>query len=86
MGSAPLNGVMPLKLIDVGISSDTLALLGVPSIPFELIMPFVLSRFLTGNQAMRTFVMSNTMKYVLFNLGAGEFKITEPTVILTGYY
>lgn len=53
---APLNGVAPLKLIDVGISQDKFVLLTIPALPVQIILSVVLSRYIAGPRSMRAYI------------------------------
>lgn len=57
IGFGPVNGVVRLKLIEAGVPQDNFALLTLPSLPFILILPFAVSRYLSGTRSMRTFVV-----------------------------
>ena len=58
-----MNGVSRLKLIDAGVPADTIALLTAPLLPFLILVPIALSRFLIGQLAMRTFIATYILKY-----------------------
>lgn len=50
-----MQGVAPLKLIDVGIPTDQFTLLSAPLLPLQVVLTFVLSRYVTGPQSMHYF-------------------------------
>lgn len=62
IGLGPSNGVVNLKLMDAGVPTDTYAMLTLPSVPFMLVLPFVLSSFFTGRRSMRAYVLTYVMK------------------------
>jgi PAT family acetyl-CoA transporter-like MFS transporter 1 len=47
-----------LKLIQNGVTKDSLALLAVPLIPLQIILPFLISKYTTGRQPLNLFVKS----------------------------
>lgn len=64
MGFGPVNGVARLKLIEAGVPQYDIALLTLPSLPLIILLPFVVSRYLTGYESMRTFVVMYILKLV----------------------
>lgn len=52
------DAVTSLKLIDYGLSKDTIALLSVPLIPVQVVFPFVISRFTSGPKPLNVFIKS----------------------------
>ena len=59
-----MRGVAPLKLLDSGISRDTLATIGLFSFPLQLVIPWVLDRWLTGRRPLTAFLLVFVVRYV----------------------
>ena len=55
-----------LELIERGVRKDTLALLAIPLIPLEIILPFVISRYTTGAKPLSLFVKSHPFRYLFY--------------------
>ena len=55
IGNGPIASVAPLKLLDNGISQDTLALLNLLLLPVQLFSPFFLNRYVTGHRPLLVF-------------------------------
>lgn len=70
-------GVANLKLVDAGIPASTFALLTLPSLPFLVILPFAMSRYLTGYKCMHAFLVIYYIRYVYVGL---EHEIEIPTM------
>jgi len=58
----PTSGVISLKLMDAGVPRDKFALLSVPTLPALLILPFLLSRYLTKDRALTAFLVAHLFK------------------------
>ena len=56
MGFAASDAVTGLKLIEEGVPREKLALLGVPMVPVQIILPIVISRYTTGPRPMDVFL------------------------------
>ncbi|XP_014666688.1 PREDICTED: acetyl-coenzyme A transporter 1-like [Priapulus caudatus] len=50
VGFAAADAVTGLKLIEAGVPKEKLALLGVPVVPLQIILPFVISKYVTRSQ------------------------------------
>jgi len=72
----PIQGVAPLKLMDAGLPMDNYALLSLPSLPFIIIMPFLLSNRLTGPNSMHSFIIAYILKYVILNSHTSHMSLT----------
>ena len=48
VGFAAADAVTGLKLIEAGVKKETLALLAVPLVPLQILLPLVIARFTTG--------------------------------------
>ena len=48
MGFAVTDAATGLKLIEAGVPKETLAMLAVPMIPFQITLPWIVSRYASG--------------------------------------
>ena len=53
-----------LKLIEAGVAKETLGLLAVPLAPLQIILPFIISRMLSGKEPFKYYTSSFFLKYV----------------------
>jgi PAT family acetyl-CoA transporter-like MFS transporter 1 len=49
IGFAAADAVTGLKLIEAGVKKETLALMAVPLVPLQILLPLLISKFTTGN-------------------------------------
>lgn len=63
IGFAACDAITTLKLIDHGIPKDNVALMSVPLVPIQILLPFFISRFTTG-----PYPMTFYLKYYPFRL------------------
>jgi hypothetical protein len=49
MGFAVTDSATGLKLIEAGVPKETLAMLAVPMIPLQITLPWIVSRYTSGN-------------------------------------
>ena len=49
VGFAATDSVTGLKLIEAGVPKETLAMLAIPLVPIQIILPWVISRYTAGN-------------------------------------
>ncbi|CAG0889954.1 unnamed protein product [Cyprideis torosa] len=68
MGFAAADSVTGLKLVEAGVPRDRLALMAVPLIPFQIILPLVVSRYTNGPEPMKLYIWGMP-KRLLFGLG-----------------
>lgn len=47
-GFAAADAVTGLKLIEAGVPKESLAMIAVPLVPLQILLPFVLSKLITG--------------------------------------
>ena len=66
IGFAAVDSMTGLELIERGVRKDTLALLAIPLIPLEILLPFLISRYTTGAEPLNLFVKSHPFRYDLF--------------------
>ena len=51
-----VNSITGLKLIEAGVPKDKLALLAVPMIPLQILLPWVISKYTTGPKPMDVYL------------------------------
>jgi len=74
--------VSSLKLIEAGVPKDKLALLAIPMMPLQIILPWIISRYTAGPRPMDVFVKAIPVRLVLCLVMAGVVYIT-PTFKLS---
>lgn len=50
MGFAITDSATGLKLVEAGVPKETLAMLAIPMIPIQIIMPWIVSRYTSGEK------------------------------------
>jgi len=63
IGFAAADAVTGLKLIEAGVKKETLALMAVPLVPLQILLPLVISKFTTGPRPLNVY-----MKAIPFRL------------------
>lgn len=53
---AACDAITTLKLIDHGIPKDKIALLSIPMVPLQILLPFIISRYTTGRYPMTFYI------------------------------
>ena len=77
---AACDSVTTLKLIDYGIPKEKLALLAVPLVPLQIILPLVISKYTTGPRPMNVYIKA--IPYRLFlTLGIASFVWATPMML-----
>ncbi|XP_072428745.1 acetyl-coenzyme A transporter 1 isoform X2 [Chiloscyllium punctatum] len=64
IGFAAADGVTGLKLVELGVPKEQLALLAVPMVPLQILLPFVISKYTAGRKPLNVFYW--TMPFRLF--------------------
>lgn len=77
---AACDAVTTLKLIDYGIPKDKIALLSIPLVPLQILLPFVISRFTTGPYPM-TFYMRAFPYRLIMTIIIAAFVYWTPSMI-----
>jgi PAT family acetyl-CoA transporter-like MFS transporter 1 len=62
---AACDSVTTLKLIDLGIPKDKLALLAVPLVPLQIILPLIISKYTVGKYPMSVYLKAIPYRLVL---------------------
>ncbi|KAK7593139.1 hypothetical protein V9T40_007891 [Parthenolecanium corni] len=52
LGFSAIDAVSPLKLVENGVPKDRLALLAIPLVPMQIILPFLISKYMVGPRPM----------------------------------
>merc|ERR1712227_376079 len=98
IGFAAADSVSSLKLIEAGVPKDKLAMLAIPMIPLQIILPWIISRYTAGPRPMDVFVKAIPVRLVLclvtasvvfitptFKLEDGSFPVTFYGLLVTVY-
>ncbi|KAG0710695.1 Acetyl-coenzyme A transporter 1 [Chionoecetes opilio] len=86
IGFAAADSLTALKLTEIGVPKDRLALLSIPIMPVQIFLPFYISRYTAGPRPLDSFVLGYPLRLVfglvfagivwvapLFRLGDGSF-------------
>ncbi|XP_037046503.1 acetyl-coenzyme A transporter 1 [Bradysia coprophila] len=90
-GFAACDAVTSLKLVDAGVPKDKLALLVIPLVPLQIILPLIISRYTTGPKPMEVFLKAYPYR-IVFGLIASiivwltPFALTSTGEVPTYYY
>ncbi|XP_052872224.1 acetyl-coenzyme A transporter 1 [Anopheles cruzii] len=79
-GFAACDAVTSLKLIDAGVPKDKLALLVVPLVPLQIILPLAISKYTTGGRPMEVYLKAIPYRIGLTIAAAGIVWITPAIV------
>ena len=91
IGFAAADSVTSLKLIEAGVPKDTLALLAIPMMPLQIVLPWVISRYTAGPRPMDVFVKAIPVRLVLCLVTAAvvfitpNFKLSDGSFPLSYY-
>ncbi|XP_026327161.1 acetyl-coenzyme A transporter 1 [Hyposmocoma kahamanoa] len=80
LGFCASDAVSGLKLIEAGVPREDLALLAVPLIPVQIIMPVVLAKYTTGPAPLSLWLKAFPLRLLVGPLAAGLVAIT-PTLL-----
>lgn len=80
---AASDAVTQLKLIDAGVPKDKLALLAVPMVPLQIILPLVISKYTTGPRPMEVYLKAIPYR-IFFATLFGFIVYLTPWVISNG--
>ena len=56
IGFAAADAVTGLKLIEMGVPKEKLAMLGIPMVPVQILLPLIISRHITGPKPLSIFL------------------------------
>lgn len=98
IGFAAADAVTGLKLIEAGVPKDKIAMMAVPMVPLQIILPLVISKYTAGPQPMSVFLRAMPYRLLFglvaaalvwwtptMHLGHGEFPLTYYLVLLFSY-
>ena len=71
IGFAAADSVSSLKLIEAGVPKDKLAMLAIPMMPLQIILPWIISRYTSGPRPMDVFLKAIPARLVLCVVMAG---------------
>lgn len=77
---AACDAITTLKLIDYGIPKDKIALLSIPLVPVQILLPFIISRYTTGPFPMRFYIKAFPFRLIMTIVIAG-FVYATPFII-----
>merc|ERR1719447_1071468 len=86
IGFAAADSVSSLKLIEAGVPKDKLAMLAIPMIPLQIILPWIISRYTSGPRPMDVFVAALPVRLVLCLVTVGVVYITPTFKLLDGSF
>lgn len=81
---AASDSVMPLKLIDAGVPKEKLALLAVPLVPLQILLPLVISKYTTGPRPMDVYVRALPYRIGFSMLASAIVWLTPLTLSAAG--
>ena len=61
---AATDAVAGLKMIDAGMPKERLAMLGVPMIPIQIVLPLIISKYTGGSEPLNVFIKAYPFRYV----------------------
>ncbi|XP_055624324.1 acetyl-coenzyme A transporter 1 [Toxorhynchites rutilus septentrionalis] len=77
---AACDAVSSLKLIDAGVPKDKLALLVVPLVPLQIVLPLVISKYTTGPRPMEVYLKAIPYRIVLTLVAAAVVWFTPAMI------
>lgn len=88
---AACDSVTSLKLIDAGVPKDKLALLAVPLVPLQIVLPLVISKYTTGPRPMNVYLKAIPYRIVFSVIASAivwltPFTLTAKGEVPTYYY
>ncbi|TRY69596.1 hypothetical protein TCAL_04103 [Tigriopus californicus] len=86
MGFSAADSVTSLKLIEQGVPKDKLAMLAVPMIPLQILLPLVISRYTVGSKPMNVYLMAIVPRLILGLIFAGLVYVTPMFMLGNGQF
>merc|ERR1719433_499101 len=71
VGFAAADAVSGLKLVEAGVPKDKLAMLAIPMMPLQIVLPWIISRYTSGPRPMDVFLKAIPARLVLCVVMAG---------------
>jgi MFS transporter, PAT family, solute carrier family 33 (acetyl-CoA transportor), member 1 len=66
IGFAACDAVTGLKLVERGVPKEKLALIAVPLVPLQIILPLVISKYTAGPRPMDVYLKAIPYRYIPF--------------------
>lgn len=82
---AAVDSVSSLKLVEAGVPKDKLALLVVPLVPLQIVLPLVISKYTTGPRPMDVYIRAFPYRMVFATLATGVVWLAPFTFTDTGH-
>jgi len=76
--------VTSLKLIDAGVPKDKLALLVIPLVPLQIVLPLIISKYTTGPKPMEVYIKAYPYRIVFGLVASFIVWLTPYTFTNTG--
>lgn len=76
IGFAATDAVTGLKLVEKGVPKDKLAMLAVPMIPLQIVLPWIISKYTSGPRPMDVFSKALPLRLLMGPVMAGLVYIT----------
>lgn len=88
---AACDAITTLKLVDYGIPKDKIALLAIPLVPVQILLPFIISKYTTGPKPMNFYIRAFPFRVLLavviaVFVYATPFMIDEKLHEIPSYY
>lgn len=77
---AACDAITTLKLIDYGIPKDKIAVLSVPLVPLQILLPFVISRYTTGKNPMTFYIKAFPFRLIM-TIVIAAFVYATPSIL-----
>lgn len=77
---AAVDAITTLKLIDYGIPKDKIALLSIPMVPLQILLPFIISRYTTGPFPMTFYIKAFPYRLIM-TIVIAAFVYATPSII-----
>lgn len=74
---AACDAVTSLKLVEVGLPKDKLALLAIPMVPLQIFLPLAVSKYTTGAKPMEVYIKAIPFR-IIFGLFASAIVVLTP--------
>merc|ERR1712025_1437444 len=98
IGFAAADAASGLKLVEAGVPKDKLAMLAIPMMPLQIVLPWLISKYTAGPRPMDVFLRAIPARLLLclcmaglvyitpsFQLESGEFPLTFYGLLITVY-
>uniref|UniRef100_T1IYX5 Major facilitator superfamily (MFS) profile domain-containing protein n=1 Tax=Strigamia maritima TaxID=126957 RepID=T1IYX5_STRMM len=98
IGFAATDAITGLKLIEAGVPKDKLALIAVPMIPVQMLLPLIISKYTAGPRPMNVYMKAIPYRLLfglvaaalvwwtpIMHLGGGEFPTSYYVILLLFY-